>query len=45
MESLGGEVEVGGWWKVEEGCQEAEVGMGTRGMMQWVEEVVVAQQK
>lgn len=42
--SLGGVVEVRGSWMVEEGCQEVEVGMGTRRMMDWAEEVAVAGQ-
>lgn len=41
-ESLGGEAEAGGSWKVEEGCQEAEAGTGTRRRVHWVEEVVAA---
>lgn len=43
--SLGGGEEAGGSWMVEEGCQEAEVGMGTRRMMHWAEGVVVAGQQ
>lgn len=39
--SLVGEVEAVGSWRVEEGCQEVEVGMGTRRMIHWAEEVVV----
>lgn len=42
--SLEGVVEAGGSWMVEEGCQEVEVGMGTRRMMDWAEEVAVAGQ-
>lgn len=42
--SLEGVVEVGGSWMVEEGCQEVEVGMGTRRRMDWAEEVAVAGQ-
>lgn len=43
--SLAGEVEAEGSWKVEVGCQEEEVEMGTRRMVHWVEEVVVGQQE
>lgn len=39
--NLGGEAEEGGGWRVEVGCQEEEVGMGTRGMMHWAEVVVL----
>lgn len=42
--SLAGEVGVEGSWKVEVGCQEGEVEMGTRRLMHWVEEVLVGQQ-
>lgn len=44
-ESLEGEVEVGGSWKVEVGCQEEEVEMGTRRMVHWAEEVLLGKQK
>lgn len=43
--SLEGEVEVGGSWKVEVGCQAEEVEMGTRRMMHWAEEVLLGQQR
>lgn len=44
--SLGGEEAAAGSWMVEEeGCQEAAAGMGTRKMMHWAEEVVVAGQQ
>jgi len=39
--SLGGEAEAVGSWKVEVGCQEGEVEVGTREMMHWAEEVLV----
>lgn len=43
--SLGGEVEAGGCWKVEAGCQEEEVEMGARMMMvHWAEEVLMGEQ-
>lgn len=43
--SLEGEVEVGGSWKVEVGCQAEEVEMGTRRMVHWAEEVLLGQQR
>lgn len=44
--NLGEEAEEGGSWRVEVGCQEEEVGMGTRRMMHWAEVVLgVGQQK
>lgn len=42
--SLGAEAEAGGSWKVEVGCQEEEVEMGTRRMVHWAEVGVVGQQ-
>lgn len=43
--SLEGEVEEGGSWKVEVGCQEEEVEMGTSRMEHWAEEVLLGKQK
>lgn len=39
--TLGGEVEAGGCWRVEEGYREGVVGLGTSRRMNWVVVVVV----
>lgn len=45
VESLAGEAEAGGSWKVEVGCQEEEVETETRRLLHWAEEVLVEQQQ
>lgn len=43
--SLGEEVEAGGSWKAEGGCQEGEVELETRMMAHRAEEVLMGQQQ